>query len=157
MNIIDIEKSEDRELIIKTSSLDKKIEYVKEGFFLDILYQDTNPEVRIEVAKKSAYLEELKNDSDYLVKLEVLKKKGLEFMQFQDLNKEHLSIIEEAVKQGFPSQKLDYNSNMQIKLLVLKEKGLKKFVKKLKLLKGSSVMMIPFPEGKGTSLLMMMI
>lgn len=124
MNIIDIEKSEDRELIIKTSSLDKKIEYVKEGFFLDILYQDTNPEVRIEVAKKSAYLEELKNDPDYLVKLEVLKKKGLEFMQFQDLNKEHLSIIEEAVKQGFPSQKLDYNSNVQIKLLVLKEKGL---------------------------------
>ena len=43
LNIIDIEKSEDRELIIKTSSLDKKIEYVKEGFFLDILYQDTNP------------------------------------------------------------------------------------------------------------------
>lgn len=124
MNIIDIEKNEDRELIIKTSSLDKKIEYAKEGFFLDILYQDTNPEVRIEVTKKSAYLDELKNDPDYLVKLEVLKKKGLEFMQFEDLNKEHLSIIEEAVKQGYPTQRLDYNNNMQIKLLILKEKGL---------------------------------
>lgn len=124
MNIIDIEKNEDRELIIKTSSLDKKIEYAKEGFFLDILYQDTNPEVRIEVAKKSAYLEELKDDPDYLVKLEVLKKKGLEFMQFKDLNKEHLSIIEEAVKQGYPTQRFDYNNNMQIKLLILKEKGL---------------------------------
>lgn len=124
MNIIDIEKNEDRELIIKTSSLDKKIEYAKEGFFLDILYQDTNPEVRIEVAKKSAYLEELKDDPDYLVKLEVLKRKGLEFMQFEDLNKEHLSIIEQAVKQGYPAQRLDYNNNMQIKLLILKEKGL---------------------------------
>lgn len=124
MNIIDIERSEDRELIIKTSTLKNKIEYAKEGFFLDILYQDINPEVKIEVAKKSAYLEYLRYDSDYLVKLEVLKKKGLVFMEFQDLNNEHLSIVKEAVKQGFPVQKLDYKNNMQFKLLILKEKGL---------------------------------
>ena len=124
MEIIEIEKSEDRELIIETSTLNKKIEYAKEGFFLDVLYKDSNPEVRIEVAKKSAYLDELKNDPDYLVKLEVLKKKGLDFMEFPDLNKEHLSIVEEAIKQGLPVQSLDYNKNMQFKLLVLKEKGL---------------------------------
>lgn len=124
MNIIDIEKSEERKLIVETSPLNKKIEYAKEGFFLDILHQDDNPEVRIEVVKKSAYLEYLKYDQDYLVKLEILKKKGLAFMEFQDLNNEHLSIVKEAIKQGFPVQNLDYNNNMQFKLLILKEKGL---------------------------------
>jgi hypothetical protein len=124
MNIIEIEKSEDKEIIIRTSSVSDKIKYVRQGFFLDILYQDTNPEVRIEVAKKSAYLEELKKDTDYKIKFEVLKNKGLDFMEFEDINKEHISIIQEAVNQGYNSINLDY-SNCNIKLIILKEKGVK--------------------------------
>lgn len=124
MKIIEIEKSEDREIIIKTSTIAQKIEWINEGFFFDILYQDTNPEVRLEVAKKAAYLPELKNDEDYRVKLEVLKKKGFDYMEFVQIENEHFSIIQEAIEQGYDCKTLE-TQNQRLKMFVLKNKGYK--------------------------------
>ena len=124
MNIIEIEKSEDKELIIKTSKIKDKIEWIKEGFFFDILVLDTNPEVRLEIAKKSFQLETLKDDEDYRVKLEVMKKKGYQYMDFTDINLEHFTIIQEAIEQGFDCKELD-TQNQKLKMFVLKNKGYK--------------------------------
>jgi hypothetical protein len=123
MDLIDIEKSEDREKIIKFSSLKQRLFWAKEGHFLDILHKDNSYLVRKEVAETGSYLEELKVDNAHEVRLAVLKKTSVEFMDFKKLSSENINIIKQVFQLGVCPLSLDYSSNWQIKLELLKARG----------------------------------
>lgn len=125
MSVIEINSSENKVNLIELAPLSKRIEWAKEGIFLDLLHKDESEQVRLEVANLGSfnYLEKLKDDVSTKVRIAVMKKTNYAFLEFKNINEENIEIIEEAINLGVDIKTLNFKENDLIRLSILKNKG----------------------------------